>query len=63
MPVGWIVVGDPARILPPDQRDAIREIKKPLNLPLAVYGRARLLLRKCRVAPTHLVHHRVTLSG
>ncbi|MEZ5830800.1 MAG: gamma carbonic anhydrase family protein [Dongiaceae bacterium] len=38
VPIGWIAVGDPARILPPDQHDAIWEIQKPLNFPLTVYG-------------------------
>ncbi|HEV8390417.1 MAG TPA: gamma carbonic anhydrase family protein [Dongiaceae bacterium] len=38
VPIGWIAVGDPARILSPDQHDAIWEIQKPLNFPLSVYG-------------------------
>lgn len=38
VPIGWIAVGDPAQILPPDQHDAIWKIQKPLNFPLTVYG-------------------------
>jgi len=38
VPIGWIAVGDPARILPPDRHDEIWEIQKPLNFPLTVYG-------------------------
>jgi carbonic anhydrase/acetyltransferase-like protein (isoleucine patch superfamily) len=38
VPIGWIAVGDPARILPPDQHDEIWAIQQPLNFPLAVYG-------------------------
>ena len=38
MPIGWIAVGDPARILSPDKHDEIWEIQKPLNFPLMVYG-------------------------
>ena len=38
VPIGWIAVGDPARILSPDQHDEIWEIQKPLNFPLTVYG-------------------------
>jgi len=38
VPIGWIAVGDPARILPPDKHDEIWEIQKPLNFPLTVYG-------------------------
>ena len=38
VPIGWIAVGDPARILPPDQHDEIWAIQQPLNFPLTVYG-------------------------
>jgi carbonic anhydrase/acetyltransferase-like protein (isoleucine patch superfamily) len=38
VPIGWIAVGDPARILSPDKHDEIWEIQKPLNFPLTVYG-------------------------
>jgi carbonic anhydrase/acetyltransferase-like protein (isoleucine patch superfamily) len=36
-PIGWVAVGDPAAILPPDRHDEIWAIQKPLNFPLAVY--------------------------
>ena len=38
VPIGWVAVGDPASILPPDQRDAIWSIQEPLNFPLVVHG-------------------------
>jgi hypothetical protein len=38
VPIGWIAVGNPARILSPDKHDEIWEIQKPLNFPLTVYG-------------------------
>lgn len=38
VPIGWIAVGDPARILSPDRHDEIWAIQKPLNFPLTVYG-------------------------
>ncbi|HET6157555.1 MAG TPA: gamma carbonic anhydrase family protein [Dongiaceae bacterium] len=38
VPIGWVAVGDPARILPADKHDEIWEIQKPLNFPLSVYG-------------------------
>ena len=41
VPIGWVAVGDPASILPPDQHERIWEIQKPLNFPLTVYGLAR----------------------
>jgi carbonic anhydrase/acetyltransferase-like protein (isoleucine patch superfamily) len=38
VPIGWVAVGDPAQILPPDRHDAIWAAQKPLNFPLTVYG-------------------------
>jgi carbonic anhydrase/acetyltransferase-like protein (isoleucine patch superfamily) len=38
VPIGWIAVGDPAHILPPDQHDAIWAVQEPLNFPEWVYG-------------------------
>ena len=42
VPIGWVAVGDPAQILPPDQHEAIWAIQKPLNFPQFVYGVERL---------------------
>jgi len=38
VPIGWVAVGDPVRILPPDQHDRIWEAQEPLDFPLTVYG-------------------------
>jgi carbonic anhydrase/acetyltransferase-like protein (isoleucine patch superfamily) len=38
VPIGWVAVGDPAQILPPDQHDAIWAVQAPLNFPEWVYG-------------------------
>src|SRR5262249_2137992 len=38
VPIGWVAVGNPASILPPDRHDLIWEIQRPLNFPLTVYG-------------------------
>ena len=38
VPIGWVAVGDPAEILPPDRHDEIWEIQKPLHFPVEVYG-------------------------
>ncbi len=38
VPIGWVAVGDPARILPPDRHDEIWAIQEPLNFPEFVYG-------------------------
>ena len=31
VPIGWVAVGDPAQILPPDQHEKIWEIQKALD--------------------------------
>ena len=36
--IGWVAVGDPAEILPPDAHDRIWAIQKPLDFPRAVFG-------------------------
>ena len=38
VPIGWVAVGDPARILPPDAHEAIWAAQKPLDFPGFVYG-------------------------
>lgn len=38
VPIGWVAVGDPAKILPPDRHDEIWAIQEPLNFPEWVYG-------------------------
>lgn len=38
VPIGWVAVGDPATILPPDQHENIWAIQEPLNFPEWVYG-------------------------
>jgi len=38
VPIGWVAVGDPAQILPPQEHEKIWAIQQPLNFPLTVYG-------------------------
>lgn len=38
VPLGWVAVGDPVQILPPDQHDAIWAVQKPLDFPHYVFG-------------------------
>ena len=38
VPIGWVAVGTPATILPPDQHDKIWAVQQPLNFPLTAYG-------------------------
>ena len=48
VPIGWVAVGDPIQILPPDQHDQIWAIQQPLNFPSFVYGidRTELTMEK-----------------
>lgn len=41
VPIGWVAVGTPVKILPPNQHDEIWEVQKPLNFPEFVYGVSR----------------------
>ena len=38
VPIGWIAVGDPARILPPDRHDDIWAVQRDLDFPGYVFG-------------------------
>jgi carbonic anhydrase/acetyltransferase-like protein (isoleucine patch superfamily) len=38
VPIGWVAVGDPAHILPPDRHDEIWAVQKPLDFPKTVFG-------------------------
>lgn len=38
VPLGWIAVGDPAHILPPDRHDDIWAVQKALDFPRHVFG-------------------------
>lgn len=38
VPLGWIAVGDPAKILPPEQHEEIWAIQKALDFPKSVFG-------------------------
>jgi gamma-carbonic anhydrase len=41
VPIGWIAVGDPARIFPPDQHEQVWAVQEPLDFPGTVYGVTR----------------------
>jgi carbonic anhydrase/acetyltransferase-like protein (isoleucine patch superfamily) len=38
VPIGWVAVGDPATILPPDRHDEIWAVQSTLDFPGTVYG-------------------------
>ncbi len=41
VPIGWIAVGDPATILPPDKHDEIWAVQRELDFPQEVFGLSR----------------------
>ncbi len=41
VPIGWVAVGDPAQILPPNEHDRIWALQEPLNFPRTVFGLER----------------------
>lgn len=41
IPIGWVAVGDPAKIYPPDQHEQIWVIQESLDFPGTVYGVTR----------------------
>lgn len=41
VPIGWVAVGDPATILPPDKHEEIWAIQRELDFPGTVYGTDR----------------------
>ncbi len=41
VPIGWVAVGDPAEILPPNEHEKIWAIQKSLNFPHEVFGLER----------------------
>lgn len=41
VPIGWVAVGDPARILPPGEHEQIWAIQEPLDFPGTVFGLPR----------------------
>lgn len=41
VPIGWVAVGNPAKVFPPDHHDEIWAIQKDLNFPQRVFGEPR----------------------
>jgi carbonic anhydrase/acetyltransferase-like protein (isoleucine patch superfamily) len=38
VPIGWIAIGDPASVLPPDRHEEIWAIQEPLEFPKVIFG-------------------------
>ena len=41
VPIGWIAVGDPAELFPPDQHDELWPVQRSLDFPRTVFGLSR----------------------
>jgi carbonic anhydrase/acetyltransferase-like protein (isoleucine patch superfamily) len=41
VPIGWVAVGDPARLFPPGEHEAIWAVQRELDFPRTVYGLQR----------------------
>jgi carbonic anhydrase/acetyltransferase-like protein (isoleucine patch superfamily) len=41
VPIGWIAVGDPAQLFPPDQHERLWQVQQALDFPRYVFGLAR----------------------
>ncbi len=41
VPIGWIAIGDPVEILPPEAHERVWAIQEPLNFPRTVFGLER----------------------
>ncbi|MBB4229765.1 gamma carbonic anhydrase family protein [Rhizobium mongolense] len=68
VPIGWVAVGDPAGILPPDRHNDIWAVQESLNFPDWVYGFDRAtpdLMRHVteRLSDTLGAHESDTLLG
>lgn len=70
VPINWIAVGDPVRILPPNKHDDIWAVQESLNFPLTVYGidrpkagESNIMVDICRVMSDRLKSHNETLDN
>jgi gamma-carbonic anhydrase len=41
VPIGWVAVGDPAQMFPPDQHEAIWDVQRHLDFPGTLWGLSR----------------------
>lgn len=41
VPIGWVAVGDPAELLPPEAHERIWALQEPLNFPREIFGLER----------------------
>jgi gamma-carbonic anhydrase len=61
VPIGWIAVGDPAELFPPDQHDELWPVQRRMDFPRTVFGLSREEATMEKVARRYaeqLGHHR-----
>jgi gamma-carbonic anhydrase len=56
VPIGWIAVGDPARLFPPDAHDELWSVQRELDFPGTVFGLDRGELTMERVTRAYAEH-------
>ena len=70
VPIGWVAVGNPARVLSPSEHERIWEIQEPLDFPQTVYGLQRseatmkkITRRLSKALRSHSTDQTITQSG
>jgi carbonic anhydrase/acetyltransferase-like protein (isoleucine patch superfamily) len=61
VPIGWIAVGDPAELFPPDQHDELWPVQRRMDFPRTVFGLSReeaTMEKVARRYAEHFGHHR-----
>jgi carbonic anhydrase/acetyltransferase-like protein (isoleucine patch superfamily) len=51
VPIGWIAVGDPAQVLPPQEHDRVWSAQGPATFPLTVFGLERVPTTRESIMP------------
>jgi carbonic anhydrase/acetyltransferase-like protein (isoleucine patch superfamily) len=56
VPIGWIAVGDPAQLFPPDRHDEIWPVQRAMDFPRTVFGIDRDALTMERMTEHYVTH-------
>jgi gamma-carbonic anhydrase len=56
VPIGWIAVGDPAELFPPDQHDELWRVQRRMDFPRTVFGLSREEATMEKVARRYAEH-------
>jgi gamma-carbonic anhydrase len=56
VPIGWIAVGDPAELFPPDRHDELWPVQRRMDFPRTVFGLSREEATMEKVARRYAQH-------